>query len=142
MVFSERLGKLVTRHWIVVLLGWLALVVVVHHFAPRWDDVTRDGDFAYLPDRMTSVRGNKLLAAAFPDYFSKSQVALVLARETGRITADDVAVADKLLAAFPASDDDSAATQDEGRAGRRRSTRPTRSPPSGVSERPSSAKNS
>lgn len=116
-MFSERLGKLVTRHWVVVLLVWVAIVAAAHYWAPRWEDVTHDGDFAYLPGRMTSVRGSKLLEAAFPDYFSKSQVALVLAREQGRLTADDVAVAEKLLAAFPPSGDGSDGSEgDRGQA--------------------------
>jgi putative drug exporter of the RND superfamily len=102
-VFFHRLGEFVARRWIVVLAVWIALVAAVRYCAPRWDDVTRDGDFAYLPDDMTSVRGTKLLEAAFPDYFSKSTVAIVLARDTGRLTTDDLAVAERLLATFPPS---------------------------------------
>lgn len=116
-MFFERLGKLVTRRWIVVLLAWIALVAIVHQGAPRWDDVTHDGDFAYLPDRMTSVRGAKLLEAAFPDFFSKSQIAFVLAREEGRLTADDMKVAKKLLAAFPPSIDEANGTESDSPSG-------------------------
>jgi RND superfamily putative drug exporter len=77
------------------------VVGVVHVLAPRWDEVTYDGDFAYLPDSMTSVRGERLLAAAFPDYYSKSQLALVVARDKGRLTEKDLLWADQLLEAFP-----------------------------------------
>ncbi|MBN1590212.1 MAG: MMPL family transporter [Pirellulales bacterium] len=104
LVFFERLGNLVAYHWRPVLLIWVLVVAGVHLAAPRWDDVTHDGDFAYLPDEMTSVRGAKLLEAAFPDFFSKSQVALVFAREKGRLTGPDLKVADQLLAAFPPND--------------------------------------
>ena len=104
MVF-DRLGSLVSRRWVLVLLFWVVLVAGVHQVAPRWDDVTHDGDFAYLPDRMTSVRGEKLLEAGFPDFFSKSQVALVIAREDGQLGEPDFEVAHRLEAAFPASDD-------------------------------------
>jgi uncharacterized membrane protein YdfJ with MMPL/SSD domain len=88
MIFN-RLGTIVSRHWVLVLLFWVVLVAGILQLAPRWDDVTHDGDFAYLPDRMTSVRGQKLLETAFPDYFSKSQVALVLARSDGKLTGPD-----------------------------------------------------
>ncbi|MCX7424710.1 MAG: MMPL family transporter [Planctomycetia bacterium] len=104
MVF-DRLGSLVSRRWVLVLLFWVVLVAGVHQVAPRWDDVTHDGDFAYLPDRMTSVRGEKLLEAGFPDFFSKSQVALVIAREDDQLGEPDFEVAHRLEAAFPASDD-------------------------------------
>jgi len=104
LTLSERLSRLVSRWWLLILLGWLALVVGVHAVAPRWDDVTHDGDFAYLPERMTSVRGQHILEAAFPDYFSRSQVALVLARRDGPLGEADFDVGAKLLAAFPPSE--------------------------------------
>ena len=76
----------------------------LHMVSPRWDDVTHDGDFAYLPNEMTSVRGEKLLEEAFPDNYSKSQVAIVIARRQGELTAADYAVMDRFIEAFPASD--------------------------------------
>jgi len=60
------LGKLVTRHWLAVIVGWVLVVALLHWAAPNWDDVTRDGDLAYLPPQMPSVRGEQLLANAFP----------------------------------------------------------------------------
>ena len=68
--------------------------------APSWEDVARDGDFAYLPDRMSSVRGEKLLEAAFPDERSKSSVFLVLARRDGPLRPEDYAIGDRLAAQF------------------------------------------
>lgn len=100
----ERFGALVSRHWVLVLVGWVILAVGLHLVSPRWDDVTHDGDFAYLPDEMTSVRGEKLLEKAFPDNHTKSQVAMIVAREDGKLTPGDFAVMDRLVAAFPASD--------------------------------------
>ena len=97
---SDRLGTLVARHWALVLVLWLVLVVGVHIVAPRWDDVTHDGDFAYLPKGMTSVQGEKLLETAFPQVVSKSQVAVVVSRPDGPLEAPDFDVAHRLVGQF------------------------------------------
>ena len=100
----DRLGSLVSRFWLWVLLGWVGLGLLAHFRAPRWDDVTRDGDFAYLPDWMTSVRGERLLEAAFAagpsegEALSKSTVILVVARTDGPLEPADYAKADDLVA--------------------------------------------
>ncbi len=96
----DRLGSIVSKRWAVVLLCWALLVAGVRYLAPRWEDVTHDGDFAYLPAKMTSVQGEKLLDAAFPDVLSKSQVVLVVSRPTGSLRAEDLKVADRLVAEF------------------------------------------
>ncbi len=96
----DHLGALVSRHWVLVLLGWAVLVAGIHLLAPRWDDVTHDGDFAYLPERMTSVQGGRLLRAAFPDIPFKSKVALVVSRGDGRLTGPDFEVAERLIREF------------------------------------------
>ena len=96
----ERLGKFVSRFWVLVLLAWVGLAVGLHAVAPRWKSITQDGDLAYLPERMPSVRGERLLTAAFPDQKAKSQIALVTERVDGPLTADDYEVADRLAARF------------------------------------------
>ena len=68
--------------------------------APRWDDITRDGDFAYLPPTLTSVRGKELMDKAFPELTAQSNIVFVVALPGGRPTADDTAVAEKLAAQF------------------------------------------
>ncbi len=77
------LGNLVSRYWLPVILLWIAMVTLVRWAAPNWDDVTHDGDFAYLPSRMPSVAGERLMAEAFPQYQTKSQLVVVVAREDG-----------------------------------------------------------
>lgn len=93
----RRLGAFIADHWILVIFGWIVLVVGLKYIAPRWDDVTQDGDLAYLPERMTSVRGEKMVALAFPDDKAKSQLVFVLERPDGRLTDADKDVARLLV---------------------------------------------
>jgi RND superfamily putative drug exporter len=106
-IMFDRLGSLIARRWGWLLIGWAGLAVLVLMAAPSWDDVTCDGDFAYLPDQMSSVRGEKLLAAAFPDERSKSSVFLVLARRDGPLQPVDYAMGDRLAAQFTPETDNS-----------------------------------
>ena len=94
------LGTIVSKHWIAVLLVWAALVAGVRAVAPSWDSITYDGDFAYLPGRTTSVRGEKLLDRAFPVELAKSQVVVIVARPGGPLTPADLAIADLLVREF------------------------------------------
>ena len=85
---------------------WVLLVAAFRTVAPRWSDVMVDGDFAYLPDTMTSVRGERLLDAAFPEKLAKSQVVLIVARNDGPLTEADFAVADALSQRYAPKEDD------------------------------------
>lgn len=98
----DQLGSLVARRRAWILVVWVVVVAAVHMVAPRWNSVTKDGDFAYLPQDRTSVRGNQLLSNGFPDYYSKSQLALVLAREDGKLKVEDYKIGDELLRRYPA----------------------------------------
>jgi len=93
----DRLGTFVSRRWLLVLLCWAALVAVGGWIAPRWEDVTHDGDFAYLPPEMTSVRGQTLLEEAFPNSAFKSQIVLVVSRRGKKLAGADYEVASRLL---------------------------------------------
>lgn len=94
----EKLGSLVARRWVAVILIWIAgaaLIApmfqrkVLHFtFTPTWDEVTKDGDLAYLPARMTSVRGQILYGQAFPENKSRSEIVVVLERKEGLQQAD------------------------------------------------------
>lgn len=99
-----RLASFVSRHWVLVLLAWIAIPVGLKLVAPKWDDLTHDGDFAFLPARMTSVRGEKLLGEAFPQLISKSQVVLVAARPNGKLHSEDYDVARRLSEIFVSKD--------------------------------------
>ena len=86
-----RLGNFVARHWMLVILAWIALVGGLkvaqrNNFTPRWDDVTFDGDLAHLPAHMSSMRGAELSKKAFPEDRAKSQIVLVVARPDAPLT--------------------------------------------------------
>ena len=83
------------RPWRVI-LAWVLLVLFVRLAAPRWDDVTNDGDLSYLPATMPSVQGEKLLELAFPDNRARSQLVLAIARADRPLDDLDREVADDL----------------------------------------------
>jgi RND superfamily putative drug exporter len=69
------------------------LAVVLRLSAPSWNDVAYDGDFDYLPPNMSSVAGGRLLDRAFPGERSRSQIVMVLGRESEKLTKADEIVA-------------------------------------------------
>ena len=77
----QRLGEIVSRHWLITIVLWIVVVVVVRQKSPSWDSVTHDGDLAYMPAEMPSVQGEQLLEQAFPDGRSKSEVIIVFSRD-------------------------------------------------------------
>ena len=88
----SRLGSLVSKYWLVVIVAWIAALIVVRLVAPNWDDITHDGDLAYLPKNMPSVVGEQLLATAFPYDRAKSQIVVVAARDEKKLVAADLYV--------------------------------------------------
>ncbi len=76
----QRLGQFVARHWLAIIFAWAALVPTVGWIAPSWDQVTNDGDLAYLPERMTTVRAERLMEEAFPHNRAKSQFVIAFER--------------------------------------------------------------
>ncbi|HND51898.1 MAG TPA: MMPL family transporter, partial [Pirellulaceae bacterium] len=104
----QRLGSAVAaRPWLVI-AAWLIAAVAVRGIAPCWDDITHDGDLAYLPERLPSVAGDKLLGAAFPENRAKSQMVIVIARDGGPLELADLEFGDELAARFAAKLDDPA----------------------------------
>jgi RND superfamily putative drug exporter len=94
----SALGRVIARHWGAVIVGWLVLMGLVIGLAPRWDEVTYDGDLAYMPATMTSVRAERLLERAFPTGRSKSEMVVMAERPVGSLTADDQKAVDRLAA--------------------------------------------
>ena len=96
----DRVGAVVARHWWLVILVWLALAATLRVVAPRWDDVTHDGDLAYLPQTVPSVEATRLLARAFPDQRAKSEIGIVVERTDGPLSAVDLNWSDSLAVVF------------------------------------------
>ncbi|MCP4190573.1 MAG: MMPL family transporter [Planctomycetaceae bacterium] len=93
-----RLGNFISRYWVLVILAWIGVAVLSRSLAPRWDDVTDDGDLAYMPAHMSSVKGEKLLDQAFPRGRAKSEIVVIVSRDGQTLTSDDLAVTDQIAA--------------------------------------------
>lgn len=96
----QRLGNFVSRYWLLTILSWIVLVALVRMNTPKWDDVTHDGDLAYMPAQMPSVQGEQLLEQAFPDGRSKSEAVVVFAREDRPVDAEDLEVVKSFVSRF------------------------------------------
>lgn len=99
-----RIGAAVSRYWGWTILVWIALAGGIRWAAPDWDEVTQDGDLAFLPEQMTSVQAERLLARAFPDNRFRSQIVLVCERPTGPLQSPDFEALDRVAARFTGSD--------------------------------------
>ncbi len=98
----SRFGPGVIRRWALVISLWLIGALILQLLGPRWDDITQDGDFAYLPAHLPSVQGERLLDQAFPDQRSRSQIVLVAARRSGPLTTADLRYLRRLAAELEA----------------------------------------
>ncbi|TWT90691.1 putative membrane protein YdgH [Pseudobythopirellula maris] len=90
------LANLINRHWALVLIAWVVMVVVLKLVAPSWDSIAKDGDLDYLPKEVTSLQGQELLREAFPNEKAKSQAVLALSRNGGELQPEDRAFGLKL----------------------------------------------
>src|SRR4051794_25751204 len=85
------LGQIVRRAWPLLLAGWLLLFFVTWYFAPAWNDVAQDKQFALLPADSPSRRAEEIFIRAFPEDHLASNIVLVLHREgsdSGRLDED------------------------------------------------------
>lgn len=85
------------RRWPWILVAWLVVAIGMVAIAPSWKVVAYDGDFEYLPAAMPSVAGGRMLDEAFPGERSRSQIVLVLGRESGKLQKSDDIVGLDLL---------------------------------------------
>ncbi|MFO0914008.1 MAG: MMPL family transporter [Pirellulales bacterium] len=98
---TARFSAWISRHWLLTIVVWIVVLVLVRQTTPRWDDVTNDGDLAYMPADMPSVRGERLLEEAFPGGRAKSDMVVVMSRRDGPIREEDLpslnAVAERMF---------------------------------------------
>ena len=92
-----RLARAVSDHWFLTLCGWIFIPLGIHLMAPRWETLVEDGEAAYLPPRMSSVRGALLMKRAFPSVRSQSQAVVVVARPRERLSDADYGMADQIV---------------------------------------------
>ena len=87
------LHRLLIRHWPLVLTFWVGLLITLRWAAPAWDEITKDGDFQYLPDESPSVVGQETLSGSFPELAMQSHLVGIVARPAGTVAPGDVYVA-------------------------------------------------
>lgn len=80
----EKLGLFIARRWQYIIATWLILLIGLFSVAPRWEDVVKDGEFAFLPPDSESRRAEAAFAAAFPDDVLTSEVFVVVRRTSTR----------------------------------------------------------
>ena len=94
----SRFGEFISRYWWLVITSWVLLLVFTKLQAPQWDDVTYDGDLAYMPEEMPSVVGERLLESAFPQGRTKSEMTVIISRDDQPLGVQDVVIIDRLAA--------------------------------------------
>jgi len=77
----QLLGRVSSRHAGAVVAFWVVLLASSLMLAPRWADVTEDGEFAFLPEDAPSRVAEKQFSEAFNDTLA-SNIVLVVRRET------------------------------------------------------------
>src|SRR5579872_5742450 len=97
----EWLGKVIERRWQVILILWGVALVAALGIHREWynslfgaqiktfNQVAKDGEFAFLPAQMQSLLGEQLLAKAFPEDLLKSSVVFVVRRKDQPLQPED-----------------------------------------------------
>ncbi|TWT38677.1 MMPL family transporter [Blastopirellula retiformator] len=97
----ERLGQLIARRWMLIIPLWIILAVCAVLSPPHWDDVTLDGDLAYLPATSPMLIAEREITAAFPDRKAKSQIVIIASRRDEEpLTDDEWKTIDRLASPF------------------------------------------
>ena len=94
------LARLVQRHSWLVVLFWAGLTFLLFHYAPSWDQVTKDDDVRFFPREYPSVIGQDLLERGFPRDAASSQVVVVYERSNAPLTAADFTTVEERTAEF------------------------------------------
>lgn len=92
------LGAWISRRPYTVILCWAALALALKGVAPTWDSVTHDGDLAYLPTEVSSVRAERLISTAFEGRDSRSRLVVVAERSDRPLDDADLGALEELRA--------------------------------------------
>lgn len=92
----QKLGKFVVHYPIAILCFWTVFALAAAVLPPHWDDVTLDGDLAFLPAGLPSVEAERLFRDAFPQRQAKSQLVFAISRKDQPLTEDDLRFADNM----------------------------------------------
>src|SRR6266849_4448004 len=94
-------GKVIERRWRVFLVLWgVAFCAAIgvhaewynHLFGTQiktFNQAATDGEFGFLPPDVQSLRGEQLLAKAFPDDLLKSSLVIVVRRQDQPLQPED-----------------------------------------------------
>src|SRR4051794_8950150 len=105
----EWLGKIVERRWQVILVLWLIAFFAAIGIQAEWynrlfgtqiktfNQAATDGEFGFLPSDVQSLRGEQLLAKAYPDDLLKSSVVIVVRRQDQPLQPEDEAFIEETL---------------------------------------------
>jgi RND superfamily putative drug exporter len=77
----ETLGKVVSRWWPLLLVGWVAALIGLKLVAPSFRDIAQNGEFAFLPKDSPSLIGEELYRQAWGKTVA-SNIVIVLRRES------------------------------------------------------------
>lgn len=77
------LGRIVSGWWPVVLVGWAVVVLGLWYAAPSWAQISKSGQFAYLPADAPSRQAEEMFDQAFPGQRASSRIVLVVTRVDG-----------------------------------------------------------
>jgi len=78
----KRLGDITAKHAFLILAAWVGLLVVCITNAPKWKDVVRNGEFAFLPKDSPSRLATDGFREAFPNDLLASTLVLLVRRES------------------------------------------------------------
>jgi len=92
----QKLGKFVVRYPIAILCFWTVLALAAAILPPHWDDVTLDGDLAFLPAGLPSVEAERLFRESFPQRQAKSQLVFAISRADEPLSEDELIFADRM----------------------------------------------
>jgi RND superfamily putative drug exporter len=99
----QRLGNSVVRYWKLTLVFWIFMAIVANSVmsgwinklglfkakVPSWNDIAEDGEFAFLPKYMPSLKAEDLFRRAFPSERLASNIVIVMQHPSSGIDDTD-----------------------------------------------------